>query len=100
MITLTIGISVLSFLSRVFKKLVYNQVYEYLDKKKLLFSRKSGFRSLHSLATCLLNSTDDWYVNMDKSKYTAMVFIDLKQDVDTVNRQILLAKLKKRQIWS
>ena len=51
--------SVLNFLSRVFATLVYNQVYEYLDKKKLLFSHRSGFRSLHSVVTCLLNSTDD-----------------------------------------
>ena len=41
-------ISVLPFLSRVFKKLFYNQLYEYLDKNKHLFSHQSGFRSLHS----------------------------------------------------
>ncbi len=88
-------ISVLPFLARVFEKLVYNQVYEYLDKNKLLFSHQSGFRSLHSTVTCLLKSTDDWYVNMDQGKYTGMVFIDLKKAFDTVDHEILLAKLKK-----
>ena len=47
------------------------------------------------MLTSLLNNTNDWYVNIDNGKYTAMVFIDLKKAFDTVNHQILLAKLKK-----
>ena len=78
-----------------FKKLFYNQLYEYLDENKHLFSHQSGFRSLHSVVTSLLNNTNDWYVNIDNRKDTAMVFIDLKKAFDTVNHQILLAKLKK-----
>ena len=88
-------ISVLPFLSRKFEKLVYNQLYEYLDVNNHLFSHQSGFRSLQSVVTSLLNNTNDWYVNIDNGKYTAMVFIDLKKAFDTVNHQILLAKLKK-----
>ena len=75
--------------------MVYNQLYEYLDVNKHPFSHQSGFRSLHSVVTSLLNNTNDWYVNIDNGKYTAMVFIDLKKAFDTVNHQILLAKLKK-----
>ena len=78
-----------------FEKLVYNQLYEYLDENKHFFLHQSGFRSLHSVVTSLLNNTNDWYVYMDDGKYTAMVFIDLKKVFDTVNHQILLAKLKK-----
>ena len=88
-------ISVLPFLSRVFAKLIYNQLYDYLDKNRLLFSKQSGFRSLHSVVTCLLNCTNDWYINMDKGQYTAMVFIDLKKAFDTVDHEILLKKLAK-----
>ena len=43
--------------------------------------------------TCLLVSTNDWYVNMDDGKYTANVFIDLKRAFDTVDLDILLNKL-------
>ena len=86
-------ISVLPFLARLFEKLVYNQVYAFLIKNKLLFSNQSAFRLLHSVVTCLLASTNDWYVNMDNGKYTANVFIDLKKAFDTVDHDILLKKL-------
>ena len=72
-------ISVLPVLARVFEKIIHNQLYHYLDKNNHLFSNQSGFRALHSVVTCLLNSTDDWYVNMDNGKYTANIFIDLKR---------------------
>ena len=49
----------------------------------------------HSVVTCLLNNTDDWYVNMDDGIYTANIFIDLKKAFDTVDHDILLAKLRK-----
>ena len=68
----------LPFLSRVFEKLVFNQLYEYLDKNKLIHYKQSGFRSLNSAVTFLLKSTDDWYANTDKGRFTATVFIDLK----------------------
>ena len=35
-------ISVLLFWSRVFEKLVFNQLYEYLDKNKLIYYKQSG----------------------------------------------------------
>ena len=88
-------ISVLPVLARVFEKLIYNQMYDYLDKNKHLYLNQSGFRALHSAVTCLLNNTDDWYVNMDDGRYTANIFIDLKKAFDTVDHDILLAKLRK-----
>ena len=88
-------ISVLPFVSRVFEKLIYNQLYDYLDRNKLLFSKQSRFRSLHSVVTCLLKCTNDWYLDMDKGQYTSMIFVDLKKAFDTVNHEILLKKLEK-----
>ena len=86
-------ISVLPVLSRLFERLVYDQLYNHLDKNKLLYKFQSGFRTLHSVATCLLRSTNDWYVNIDNSKVNAILFIDLKNAFDTVDHGIRLAKL-------
>ena len=57
--------SILSTISRVFEKLVYEQIYNYLTKNNLLDSRQSGFRSLHSTVTALLDLLiliGDWLV--------------------------------------
>ena len=86
-------ISVLPFISRLFEKLIFNQFYEYLDANKSLYEHQSGFRLLHSVATALLASTNDWYLNIDKGKYTGLVFIDLKKAFDTVDHKILLQKM-------
>ena len=80
-------------MSRLFEKLIYDQLYQYLNKHKYLVSHQPGFHSLHSVVTCLLKGTSDWYIDIDSGRYTAMIFIDLKKAFDTVDHQILLDKL-------
>ena len=87
-------ISVLPVLSRIFEKLIYDQLYQYLDGSGFLTSDQSGFRPLHSTATCLLKCTDDWYSGMDKGHLTGLISIDLKKAFDTVDHKILCQKLE------
>ena len=46
-----------------------------------LYAMLSGFRSLHSVVTCLLKCTSDWYLDMDKGQYTAMIFVVSQQSI-------------------
>ena len=87
------AISFLPVLSRLFEKVVCDQLYNHLDKSKYLCTFQSSFRTLHSVVTCLLKSTNDRYVNIDNSKVNAVLFIDLNKVFDTVDHGILLAKL-------
>ena len=68
-------ISVLPVLSRAFEKVVYNQLYDYLDSNRLIYKHQSGFRFLHSVVTSLMAGTNDWHVNIDRGKYTGLIFI-------------------------
>ena len=52
--------SVLPVISRLYKKLVCDQFYGFLNVNKLLFLQQSSFRLLHSVLTCLLKYTNDW----------------------------------------
>ena len=61
-------------------------------------SDQSGFRALHSSATCLLKCTDDWYSGMDEGLLTGLISIDLKKAFDTVDHEILCQKT--RALWS
>jgi len=46
-------ISVMSTVSRIFEKLVYNQLESYLVENNLICSHQSGFRPMHSTMTAL-----------------------------------------------
>ena len=83
----------LPFLSRLFEKLVYCRLYKYLDCKGLFYRHQSGFRSLHSVASCLLSKTNEWYQIIDNKNLTELMFIDLKKAFDAADTKLLLEKL-------
>ena len=87
-------ISVLPVVSRLFEKLVFNQLYKYLDSNGLLSNGQSGFRSLFSTLTCLLKTTDEWYDGFDNGYMIGSVFIGLRKAFDTVNHEILCQKIE------
>ena len=72
-------ISVLVVISKLFEKLVFNQLYTYMKANGLFTSCQSGFLRLHSTLTCLLKMSDDWYNGLDLGKPVGLVFIDLKR---------------------
>ena len=54
-------ISILPAIAKVFERIIYNQLYDYLSHD-ILSKHQSGFRSLHSTVTALLEATNEWYL--------------------------------------
>ena len=52
-------ISVLPIISRLFEKLVTNQVYQHMEDSGLFSSGQSAYLRLHSTVTYILKNTDD-----------------------------------------
>jgi len=65
------SIFILLVLSRLFEKLIYNELYRYLDRYKSIYKHQSGFKSIHSVVACLLSNTNRCYLNVDDKKIQA-----------------------------
>jgi len=86
-------ISLLSNLDKVLEKLIYKCVYGFLSDHKILFTNQFGFRRGHSTVHTLLNMCQQVADALDEHKLACGVFVDLQKAFDTVDHDILLAKL-------
>ena len=55
---------------------------------------QSAYRQGHSTETALLKVQNDILLNMDMKRITLLVFLDLSAAFDTVDRKILISRLK------
>ena len=87
-------ISVIPTVSKIFEKCIRDQITECLNANNLLSHCQSGFRSLHSTLTALLDAANSWSVNIHNDLVNSVVFIDIKKVLDTTDHNILLRKLR------
>ena len=87
-------ISILSSISKVLEKLIHIRSSTFLNKHSILLPTQYGFKANHSTIHALLDVITSSYDNINNSKFTALVLLDLRKAFDTVNRNILLNKLE------
>ena len=86
-------ISILSFYSKVFEKLMYNKLYNFIKANDILYAHQYGFRRGHSTQQAIITLIDKITKSVNSDDFVISVFIDLKKAFDCVPTNILLAKL-------
>lgn len=88
-------ISLLSCVSKVFEKILFNHIYTFLKQNKLLNRNQSGFTPGDGTINQLINICNKIYSQFDKSDEVLAVFLDLSKAFDKVWHKGLIYKLKK-----
>ena len=84
----------LYILSRVFEKIMYDRLLNFLERYKILYCKQYGFRKKYSTYMALITLMDKLTNAIENGEYVIGIFLDFSKAFDTVNRDILLEKLE------
>ena len=87
-------ISLLPTISKVFERVIHDQIYEYFNQFNLLAEQQYGFRKQHSTEYAAIKLIDHVSKEMEAGKTPTSVYIDLSKAFDTLTFEVLLYKLK------
>ena len=73
---------------------MYKRLYSFLNIHSCLTDLQFGFRANHSTSHALISITEKIRDALDNDNFACGVFIDLKKAFDTVDHNILIAKLE------
>ncbi len=83
-------ISILSIVSKILERAVYNKLESFLVKNNILYEYQSGVRGTDS---CLIHLTDHIRAQTSRGMFTGMIMLDLQKAFDTVDHDIICRKL-------
>ena len=85
-------VSLLSHVSKVYERIIFNQISAYFEP--LFSTLLTGFRKNHNTQHSLLKMLELWKKSLDQRKSVSAIFMDLSKAFDTLNHDLLLAKLE------
>ncbi len=86
-------ISIICTVAKVFEKLIFNQISNYINHFNILSPFQSGFRPNFSTTTALMKFNNDLFTSFEKCQPIGAIFIDLSKAFDLMDHYLLLDKL-------
>ncbi len=87
-------VSLLSCVSKIMERVVFNGLYNFFKDNGILTPRNSGFKERDSTINQLIHLCDNIYHGLDDSKDVCLVFLDVSKAFDKVYHPALLHKLE------
>ena len=77
--------------SKIFERIIQNQFSSYIDE--FLSPYLCGYRKGFNTQYALLSLIEKWKKTLDVNGYTGAILMDLSKAFDTINHELLIAKL-------
>ena len=87
-------ISLLPTISKVFERILFDQMYTYFNTNSLLAEQQYGFRKNHSTEYAAIKLVDHVSKEMESGKIPCALYIDLSKAFDTLSFDIIFGKLR------
>ena len=88
-------ISLLITISKLIEKVVYKQVYDYLNTTGQIYKSQYGFRSAHSCEHAIGELLGNIVKNIQLGKDTVTLMLDLSKAFDTLQHSVVFKKLER-----
>ena len=87
------GISLIESFGKILEKLVYNRLYSYLEKNKLIYDLQYGFRKRLGVDICLVNLLNRLSEAFNNQEIGSVLSLDCMKAFDMVSWPVLFEKL-------
>ena len=84
-------VSVLPAVSKIYERVIQNQLMKHIEKH--LSPYMCGYRKGYSAQHALVALLEKWRLSLDKRGYAGAMLMDLSKAFDTINHNLLIAKL-------
>ena len=85
-------VCILPVVSKIFERIMQKQINNYAEK--YLSSYLCGYRKGYNTQYALALMIEKWRLSLDNAGHAAAVFMDLSKAFDTINHELLIAKLE------
>lgn len=86
-------ISVLPLFSKIAERIIYKQLYDFIQVKNIISKHQYGFQCGKSVESALLQVKEKILSNFEQRYFTVGIFLDFRKAFDSIKHQILFHKL-------
>ena len=88
-------VSVLPVFSKLFERVIYNRLIQFVNDNDLLYEFQFGFRKKHNTTLALITLIDKIVTGINDNEMTLGAFLDFSKAFDMMDHNILMRKLHK-----